>query len=361
MPRNPMVSVRIPAYNHEKYIHACISSILHQTFQDFEIVIVDDGSTDGTVDVIRQFTDPRIKLEVLARNGGMNVAVEHCMRRCTGQYIANMCSDDIWVPDKLEKQVAYLQQHPDVDAVFTRVLFVGENGEELSAANYPNARIFDCQNREPQQWLRHFFYHCNCLCNPSVLIRRQVYEEYHYQDKRFLSLSDFDLWVKLSFSHRLWILDEKLTCFRIREHQKNVSAATPANLNRLAFEYKQILDHYLQIQSPAMLTQMFPEALAYGKPTVETIPYFLGRLAVDTGTPYHTLWGLEKIYTLLENESACAYLAEECNFRYVDFIGLTAKTNVFYHGGRATFWEKVKRRLRRVRRFAVRWKRPANQ
>ncbi len=359
MLQNPMVSVRIPAYNHEKYIHACISSILNQTFQDFEIVIVDDGSKDGTVDVIRQFDDPRIKLEVLEKNGGMNVAVEHCMRRCAGQYIANMCSDDVWMPTKLEKQVAYLQQHPEVDAVFTRVLLIGENGEERNAANEPNAHIFDCQNREPQQWLRHFFYHGNCLCNPSVLIRRQVYEKFHYQDKRFLSLSDFDLWVRFSFSHRLWILDEKLTCFRIRNHYQNVSAATPANLNRLAFEYKQILDHYLQMQSPEVLTQIFPEALAYGKPTAETIPYFLGRLAVDTGTPYHTLWGLEKIYALLGNESASAYLAEACGFRYVDFIQMTAKANVFYHGNRAPLWEKGKARLRRVRRIAMRLKRSA--
>ena len=110
----PLVSVRIPSYNHEKYIHDCIASVLNQTFQDFEIVIVDDCSTDGSVNVIRKFNDPRIKLEVLKRNSGMNVAVERCMQQCSGKYVANISSDDMWIPTKLEKQVAFYRKEQRV-------------------------------------------------------------------------------------------------------------------------------------------------------------------------------------------------------------------------------------------------------
>ena len=100
----PRVSVRIPAYNHGKYILECLQSVLEQTFQDFEIVITDDGSTDDTVEIIRSFSDPRIHLEVFPENRGLTSTVANCCRRAKGEYIANLCSDDAWEKDKLEKQ-----------------------------------------------------------------------------------------------------------------------------------------------------------------------------------------------------------------------------------------------------------------
>lgn len=327
----PLVSVRIPAYNHERYIHACIASVLSQTYQNFEIVIVDDCSTDGTVGVIRKFTDPRIKLAVHAKNEGMNVTVEHCMKRCRGKYIANMCSDDVWLPDKLAKQVAFLEQNAQVDAVFTRVELIGETGKPLHGFLSRKLNQFTCTNRSAEEWLSYFFIHGNCLCNPSVLMRKQVYEAFGYQDKRMFSLSDFNLWVQFSFEHSLWILEEPLTQFRVRRKFRNASAATPKTANRQAFERKQILDHYLKIRSASQFMRIFPQAERYGNPTDATIPYFLGRLAMDTGLPDHMLWGCETIFRLMGDETMVSLLASQYNFRYVDFIRLTAETNVFYN------------------------------
>lgn len=319
----PMVSVRIPSYNHEKYIRDCISSILNQTYSDFEIVIVDDCSTDRSVDVIRSFHDPRIKLEVLPRNSGMNVAVERCMQLGTGKYVANLSSDDLWEPTKLEKQVAFLEQHPEYDAVFTQVQAVGENGQPLGSAEYVSP--FDFTNRSPEQWLWRFFYLGNCLCNPSVMIRREVYEAFGYQDKRLVSLSDFELWVKLSFQHRFWILNEELTLFRIRDNGMNLSAINPGNMRRLMFEYKQILNHYLQIRDPKRLERIFPECRKYGEPEEKTIPYFLGRLATDVPSMSHWLWGCETIYKMMEDPEAVKLLEEKYDFRYRDFLDLTKR------------------------------------
>ena len=330
MADTPLVSVRIPAYNHERYIHACILSVLNQSYQNFEIVIVDDCSTDGTVSVIRRFTDPRIKLAVHKRNEGMNVTVEHCMKRCRGKYVANMCSDDVWMPDKLEKQVAFLEQNAQVDAVFTGVQLIGENGKPLPGFLSRRLSLFDCANRSAGEWLAYFFRNGNCLCNPSVMMRRQVYKAFGYQDKRMLSLSDFDLWVKFSFEHSFWILEEPLTQFRVRRRFRNASALTPKTLNRQSFERQQILDHYLQIRNAAQLLRIFPEAAQYGQPADETIPYFLGRLAIDTGIPDHMLWGCETIFRLMDSKAVCAVLARKYNFRYVDFIKLTAETNAFF-------------------------------
>lgn len=321
MTHTPLVSVRIPSYNHEKYVRACIQSVMDQTFTDFEIVIVDDCSTDHSVEVIQSFDDPRIKLEVLPRNSGMNVAVARCMQLSSGKYIANLSSDDLWAPAKLAEQVSYLEQNPDCAAVFTQVVIVGEDGQPLSDLAFPSP--FDYENRSPDAWLRRFFYRGNCLCNPSVMIRREVYEKFGYQDKRMVSLSDFDLWVKLSLEYQLWVLDQKLTMFRVRNDGMNLSANNPGNQRRQMFEFKQILDHYLEIRDPERLKRIFPECEKFGKPEERTIPYFLGRLAIDVPTMVHWLWGCETIFGLLADPDMARLLEGKYDFRYRDFIDLT--------------------------------------
>ena len=283
----------------------------------------------------------------------MNVAVAHCMKRCTGKYIANMCSDDVWHPEKLEKQVGFLESNESYDAVFTRVHLVNEKGRSLKSLRYALYSPFNCENKTPHEWLNHFFYNGNCLCNPSVLIKREVYEKFGYQDKRLLSLSDFDLWVKLSFEHSFFILDEKLTSFRIRSGHMNVSAATMGTKNRIGFEYKQILDNYLVIKDTDTLIKIFPECVRYGEPQDSVIPYFLARLAIDTGGVFRKLWGLEKIFSLMSDESASRMLEENYDFRYADFIRLTARTNIFYDAGLKAFIRKAKKHIKGKNKSAL--------
>ena len=207
--------------------------------------------------------------------------------------------------------------------------------------------MFYCENRSAEEWLAYFFRFGNCLCNPSVMIRRKVYKEFGYQNKRMFSLSDLDLWVKFSFGHSLWVLEEPLTQFRVRRRFRNASAATPKHLNRQAFERKQILNHYLQIRDAAQLKRIFPAVVQYGEPTDETIPYFLGRLAIETNIPDHMLWGCETIFRLMGDEAVCSILARKLNFRYVDFLRLTAETNAFYNAKVSVPFHALKKLFKR--------------
>ncbi len=128
----------------------------------------------------------------------------------------------------------------------------------------------------------------------------------------------------------------------------NVSAETPGSINRSAFEYKQILDHYLKIKDPDLLIEIFPECIKYGEPEKNTIPYFLGRLAIDSKGAYSKLWGCEKIFNLMRNDRIAAVLEKSCNFRYKDLISLTAETNIFINDNpkNRVFFKKIKRMLR---------------
>src|SRR5436190_19138080 len=143
----PLVSVIIPSYNHEKFVKECIESVLNQTFQDFEIIITDDSSTDRTVEIIKSFKDPRIKLFVHSQNRGACVATNNCIRHSKGRYIAMLSSDDAWYPEKLTIQVRYMEDHPNIAAVFGKVDWIDENGNFITDEDFPFGNTFNAQNR----------------------------------------------------------------------------------------------------------------------------------------------------------------------------------------------------------------------
>lgn len=332
MSKHPKVSVRIPSYNHEKYIRECIDSVLNQTFQDFEIVITDDASTDGTADIIREYRDPRIKLYVFKQNQGCTCAVADCVKRCRGEYIANLCSDDAWEKDKLEKQVAFLEKNPGFGAVFTKVKIIDEDGCDFDNENHFYFRAFDVENRPREQWLRYFFLNGNCLCIPSVMIRREIYQSMHCQDKRMANLADFDLWVRFCMEHELYILDDKLTKFRVRSNEANASGNRLDTQIRSRFEYKQILDNYLQINDINFIKRIFPEYDEFidkESLTPELIPYLLGKIALSTSRQFQQLWGLETLFKLMGNEEIAELLSDSCGFRYTDLHRIASQTDVY--------------------------------
>ena len=159
------VSVVIPSYNHAAYVAEAIRSALDQSHGDLEVVITDDGSRDGTPDVIRRIADPRIGLEVFEKNRGAGVALNSAIRRARGEFICFLASDDFFLPGKLEKQVRFLRENPHVAAVFGMPRFADQRGAPL-AENF-NGDIFLApftkNLRTRPDWLRHFFYEGNCL------------------------------------------------------------------------------------------------------------------------------------------------------------------------------------------------------
>ena len=127
MPTNPIVSVVMPAYNVELYVEEAVRSILNQTFCDFEFIIVDDGSTDRTPEILRSFTDPRIRLLFNEKNEGNYPARNRGCRLARGKYIAVMDADDVALPERLEKQVRFMEGNPDVLACGTAYRLMDRN------------------------------------------------------------------------------------------------------------------------------------------------------------------------------------------------------------------------------------------
>jgi glycosyltransferase involved in cell wall biosynthesis len=237
----PTVSVLIKTFNHYAYVRQTIESVLTQSFQDFEIVVTDDGSTDGTPELLREFTDPRIHIETFARNEGISTAMNATIARARGRYLAILNSDDWALPDRLQRQVAFLEAHPNVSLVFGLPRPVDEAGNPAEAFN-----DFTIPLRFPdfsrRSWLRHFFFHGNCLCAPTAMIRREAYAAAGPYDARLTSLQDFDMWVRMLVAgYEIWLMSEQVTAFRVRDGNANLSAPRPDTMLRSLFETGRIL------------------------------------------------------------------------------------------------------------------------
>lgn len=291
----PRVSVLVKSYNHRRYVGRCIQSVLDQSFQDFEIVVTDDASNDGTADVIRQFTDPRIRLEVSSRNEGISLAMNRTIARARGELFAILNSDDFALPGRLQRQVAFLDQNPSASALFTVPKMVGENGEDLPS-EWPR-RPKGLRNNSPEALLRHFFFHSNFLCAPSAMIRRSAYTAAGEYDPRLTNLQDFDMWIRMAAAGiRFQVLNETLTAFRVRDENRNMSAPRRDTLLRARFEYSRILNRYRALSADAIKAIFAEDIAEQGLPGDLPASVLLASLALTRDSHPHRLFALETLY-----------------------------------------------------------------
>src|SRR5205085_10865699 len=167
---------------------------------------------------------------------GACAAMNHAIRRARGEYVAVLNSDDVFLPGKLARQVAVLDAEPRVAAVFTHPTFIDERGAPLEDDAHKDTVLVRTRDQSRHEWLRQLFRTRNCLCHPSVLIRRRVYDEVGLLDPAMAQLPDLDLWVRVLLRHEIRVIAEPYVAFRIRDNQANASAARPDVLVRDAFE-----------------------------------------------------------------------------------------------------------------------------
>ncbi|MBC2774689.1 glycosyltransferase [Rhizobium sp. AQ_MP] len=322
---HPLVSVCIPSYNHEKYIGACIESILRQTVSDFEIVITDDCSNDGSVALIRSIDDPRIRLFESAVNQGPAVAANNNILNARGEYLCLLASDDLFHPKKIEKQLAYLTANPEVAAAFSYMRYVDEAGQELP--DHPGYSWIEVDNQPREVWLRRFFEKGNLLSAPTVMIRRSVLDKVGFFDPRFLQTQDFDLWIRVCLQSEIHVLPERLVDYRVRDYELNTSAATPMQQSQVYWELAKNFEAYASIEDPAFFHRIFPEAEApcYTRWPLKAV---LADIASQQTAPYLKAFGLELMYQVLSDEAQAQKLAEE-GFAYPQFFKMMGAADVF--------------------------------
>jgi glycosyltransferase involved in cell wall biosynthesis len=184
----PTVSVIVPAYNAEKTIVETIQSIQKQTFSDFEIIVIDDGSTDRTVETLQTLNEPRLKV-FSYDNGGLPVARNRGIARATAPFLSFVDADDLWTPDKLESQLAALEAHPEAGAAYSWTAYIDAQSNFL----YNGKPLPFEGNIYPQLLLE-----CFIANGSNILVRRECIEAVGEFDPTLKSTEDWDFYLRLA-------------------------------------------------------------------------------------------------------------------------------------------------------------------
>jgi GT2 family glycosyltransferase/glycosyltransferase involved in cell wall biosynthesis len=338
------VSIYLSSYNHAKYLREAIDSVLNQTFSDYQLFIEDDTSTDESWFIIQSYTDPRIRSFRNSKNRndleGMRKVI---FQMATGEYIAIHHSDDIWEPEKLQKQVDFLDAHPQFGAVFTNAKIIDEDGKRFKDKSHFYYKIFDQPNRDRFEWLNFFFYQGNALCHPSVLIRKSCYNECGFYRDGLNQLGDFDMWVRLCLKYEIHVIPEKLVRFRVRSNEMNTSGNRPEVRIRGQFEFLQLLDNYLKIATYQEFVKIFPAAQKYYRQEGFDIAYVLGMVVLERANdnPIFSLFGLKQLFEAINDPERSRRIDELYGFSQKDFIALTAKYDVFSIEFKSSFYPQL--------------------
>lgn len=204
---SPLVSVIIPAYNVSRTLTATVQSVFEQTLQDFEIIIVDDGSKDNTLEVAQLIAEKDSRVKAMAQaNGGASSARNTAIRAAQGKYIALLDADDLWVPHKLERQLEILENGKEVYAVQSGAFFVDDNLELIS--------VRPCS--ETKDALLETLLFQNMPNNMSTLvIKREMFEKMGYFDTELEILEEWDMAIKVARNCNLVSIEEPLSLYRV--------------------------------------------------------------------------------------------------------------------------------------------------
>ncbi len=215
----PRVSVCIPSFNTAQYIGRTIESVLNQSFTDFELLIEDDGSIDGSAGILRCYADPRISIVLKDHNEGQNQTTNNLIKRATGDYIACLAADDVWHPEKLQKQVDFLDANKNFGIVFSHPEFIDDADEIIS---FEDEMVQKIGNMERAFWAKRFMVG-NCLFISTSLYRRSIHEEVGYFDESLHLLADLEFYMRVVEKHELHVMQERLASVRMRGDHSNLS------------------------------------------------------------------------------------------------------------------------------------------
>lgn len=204
MKNQPIVSIILPVYNAEAFVVSAINSILQQSYRNFELIIINDGSTDATDTLLQPLlVDQRIRY-INRENKGLIATLNEGIALAQGDYIARMDADDISLPERLATQLRYLEQHPKVAVVGSAYQVIDEAGQPISIRKPPQSHT----GIAPLFWFGSPFAH------PSVMINKRLLGAELYYDPNFLHAEDFELWIRLAKQHRLANLPTVLLNYR---------------------------------------------------------------------------------------------------------------------------------------------------
>ena len=223
---NGLVSIIMAAFNAEKTIESAVKSVIAQTYTNWELLVVNDCSKDSTVDVVQKLArrEPRIRFLTNESNSGVSVTRRKALEAATGEWIAVLDSDDMWKPDKLEKQLT-LSQRTGAELIFTGSAFIDNDGNPI-----------DWQLHVPETLAHRELLKQNLVSNSSVLVKKELYKQFYAIGDEMHE--DFAIWLGITKTGRkAYGIDEPLLIYRIAKSSKSSNKIKAARMNWNTYRY----------------------------------------------------------------------------------------------------------------------------
>lgn len=350
----PLISITMITYNHEKYISEAIQSVLNQTFVDFELIIVNDGSTDKTEEIIKAFQDSRI-IYIFQENQGPSIAINEAILTAKGKYIAIASGDDISYPHRLQRQYEYISQS-NYKIISSWINTIDDESKTIEGKNRWLNDI-NQYSRSRAKFFKDLWYEKLQVGAPTIFAERQIFIEAGLFCPTSIQLQDVDMWLKVIKKHEIFILPEKLVKYRIRSEQGNLSR-NPENFSRWGFELYEISRNLFDDMPIEIFREAFSDSIR--KPDFKNgIEYELEKAFIYLTHPSALVQDIaqEKLFKLLQDEKFLSTAIAEYDFSLTNFFDLTKNVNFIS----ATFgiqyskfwklqkqWVKLKKLLRLV-------------
>lgn len=210
-----LASIVMPVFNAEKFAGEALNSLLTQTYQNFEIIVVDDDSQDKSADIIASYSDPRIRYYKNQTRSGIGKTINRGILLARGEYIARTDADDVSYPQKLEKQVIFLKTHQDIDVVFTRVAYIDDAGQSINWRYWP----IEEKTFMPEQ-ICNTLPRVNCVTQTTVMFRAACILKNLYDEN--IRAEDYELWLRLAAQGiRMGKINEIL--LNVRKHPSSIT------------------------------------------------------------------------------------------------------------------------------------------
>ncbi len=313
-----LVSIACRVYNSAANIAQAIESVLHQSYTNWELIIVDDNSQDSSQDIIMQYQDSRIKYYRNEHNIGIIANLNKAFSLCSGSYITILDGDDVFYPDKLKLQVDFLNNNPDYGAVFSYLDF-SYNKKSLKLKNILE-KLINTPAGSREEMLRKIFDKENFLAFPSEMFRREFLK--HLPDS-IIATGDCNFHVHILLNSKIKVLEFPLVKYSIKG-DSNTSSWVSEDI--VSCENIYLLNHFAQMKDINLFKSIFNGKYEqYGTPTVtKDIPYFVARMALDTH--HRRFSGLYLLQTIFEDSDYFSYIMNKFHLSYKDYIDLRLST-----------------------------------
>ncbi len=280
----------MPVFNCEKYVEEAVESILSQTYRDFELIIIDDASSDNTLSILKKYNDPRIRLIEKPSNNGYTRSLNLGLNIARGKYLARMDGDDVSMPERLLKQVSFLEANPDVILCGTSYKIIGGEDKMIKPP-------------ETHAEIKLALLRGNCIAHPTVMLRKEVLDQNSlFYDPSKEPSEDYDLWVRMILLGKFHNLQEVLVNYRlhnasvsrkrVKEQEKNTVDTQIKLLNYLSFE--------LKAEEINLLENIFTKGQAVDLQDVKAFEKFKKKLFASNSKGFFEFQGFLKYLDFLD-------------------------------------------------------------